>query len=223
MATTYFRYRNYLWPANKVPYTTQNFPKPDLIQKAIEHWSQTKIDFEELHSVNTNSPESYLIFKYEKDPATLSHTDIGHQKGKKIHQVVITSANTDILRALLHEMGHTLGLLHEHQRQERDFFIKINQENRDQRLPFEAFKHNVFLKNETSVECIGIRKPNNRFVNYDFESIMHYHQFAFADPRNRRRTIEIKDPRNSRFQNDMGTEAKLSTSDIVGIKNMYGL
>ena len=223
MATTFTRYIKYLWPANKVPYTTQNFPYPDLIHKAIALWSQTRIVFEELHSVNTSSPESYLIFKYEKDPATLSHTDIGHQQGKQIHQVVITSANKDVLRALLHEMGHTLGLLHEHQRKERDFYVKINQENRDQRWPFPAFNDNVYRKNESSVECIGIRKPNNRIVNYDFESIMHYHQFSFADGRNPRRTIEIKDSRNYHFYNDMGTKAKLSTSDIVGIKNMYGL
>lgn len=228
MAATITRFKNILWQnengENKVPYTTENFPYPGLVKDAIDNWwAKTRLNFLELNRSNIDSVESYLVFRYETDPNSQSHTCLGHIRGKKIHEVVVNKNNKDILRALLHEIGHSLGLLHEHQRNRRDFFIRVNKDNWDKhRWPLEAFEQNVKNVYPSSLECTGISNQPNKFEYYDFESIMHYHQYSFGDGNHP--TIEIKDRHNADlFRDKMGTEAKLTNSDIVGVKNMYGI
>jgi hypothetical protein len=62
----------------------------------------------------------------------------------------------------LHEIGHALGLLHEHQRADRDDHVVINEENvRDQQLLDTNFQKFV-----EHVSDFGLP--------YDYGSIMHY-------------------------------------------------
>ena len=65
---------------------------------------------------------------------------------------------------ICHEIGHTLGLVHEHQRSDRDSFVTIQSQNIQPGLEF-AF---AILPNS-----------NNRGA-YDFLSVMHYARNAFA-------------------------------------------
>lgn len=72
--------------------------------------------------------------------------------------------------AALHELGHVLGLSHEHQRYDRDLYIKIN------------------------VECMGEDAEFSNLVNfnklpmgvfpfygkYDYNSIMHYDEYGLS-------------------------------------------
>jgi len=57
-----------------------------------------------------------------------------------------------------HEIGHTLGLTHEHQRSDRDHFIRIVYEN------LQYYK-DAFVKLPLSAD---------NFLPYNFNSIMHY-------------------------------------------------
>ena len=101
---------------------------------------------------------------------------------------------------IAHEIGHALGLVHEHQRLDRDYAVKINFQN------IQPGKENNFvvLSSETR-------------SNYDFESIMHYPTTAFS--RNGQPTIQAIDPGND---NLMGNLTRLSDRDIVTVMRMYG-
>lgn len=66
---------------------------------------------------------------------------------------------------VVHEIGHVLGLMHEHQRPDRDQYIQINTQNILSGFVF------AFDKFQTA----GVEQSN-----YDFESIMHYHAWSYA-------------------------------------------
>ena len=63
-------------------------------------------------------------------------------------------------KVILHELGHALGLIHEHQRPDRDGFVNINYSHLRPggRGNFERFS----------------RSYVNYNVAYDYNSIMHY-------------------------------------------------
>ena len=63
---------------------------------------------------------------------------------------------------MAHEIAHALGLIHEHQRPDRDSYVTVNTANirRGYEGYFAAFKPNV-------VTSLG--------VDYDYASVMHYY------------------------------------------------
>jgi hypothetical protein len=66
----------------------------------------------------------------------------------------------------LHEMGHTVGLMHEHQRPDRDTYITLNLANAD--LPNVPGNFTLFAFDD---QTIGL---------YDYASVMHYGAFTFS-------------------------------------------
>ena len=117
----------------------------------------------------------------------------------------------------LHELGHALGLWHEHSRLDRDNYIEVVYENL--RRP-EDEKH--FRK--TSVELFK-SVPD---VGYDLESVMHYSPFAFARETNGNdlRTIRIREDADLEELNclnrlPMGQRIQLSYKDKKRLNTLY--
>lgn len=102
---------------------------------------------------------------------------------------------------VLHELGHALGLMHEHQRPDRNLYISVNLNNADPSIHY-AFEIFSTMNNSTP---------------YDFYSIMHYSQYAFSN--NKQPTMNTL-PKYSAFQNVMGIH-KISEQDRKSIAAMY--
>lgn len=100
---------------------------------------------------------------------------------------------------LLHELGHCLGLRHEHQRPDRDNFIDINWSN------IRFFKRIRFVKLSDS----DFMYPYRSFP-YDYKSIMHYRNNAFS--KNGKKTIKSKERTGSHY---------LSEYDILKANYIY--
>ncbi len=107
---------------------------------------------------------------------------------------------------LLHEIGHTLGLLHEHQRSDRDPFVTI-------------LTANIVAGAEGNF----VQLPTTNHGPYDFLSVMHYRRDSFSTDPATKNTIVPK-AAYSTYLNVMGTQydRPLSTLDRAGMAIMYG-
>ncbi|ETN76867.1 astacin, partial [Necator americanus] len=71
--------------------------------------------------------EDYLEIRSEEDGC---YTRVGRYKGKNILNLQASGAGTCmVMRTVTHELLHTLGLWHEHMREDRDNYVKVHVEN----------------------------------------------------------------------------------------------
>ncbi len=108
---------------------------------------------------------------------------------------------------LLHEMGHALGLIHEHQRSDRDDFVTIHSKNADKGI----LGLNVLVNFN--------HQGSNPLTPYDFRSIMHYSRVAFS--KNGNDTIVPK-PGYEEYLNIIGRVPSISESDAKAMAALYG-
>lgn len=105
--------------------------------------------------------------------------------------------------SIVHELGHTLGLLHEHVRPDRDKFIEILWEN--------------IMNNKVFNFEIGPRQEVQSFSSdYDYGSIMHYSLYAFS--KNGKPTMRPKKP----FTGTIGQRDAITDSDYLQLRYLYG-
>jgi len=104
------------------------------------------------------------------------------------------------LGVIIHELMHTLGFDHEHQRRDRDDFIKVHFENIE-----EDSEESYIITANTLVQ-----------TPYDYESIMHYDDLEGSKNGNKAFT-PIKDLKGK----EIGQEDGLSKYDMVKINRYY--
>ncbi|MCU5002993.1 M12 family metallopeptidase, partial [Bacillus tropicus] len=140
------------WPANRIPFLidSDDFPvsTPDRkdVEDAIGVWNKT----EKVRLVPRNDEHDYVIFKRKKSTC---NSNVGRKGGE---QAILCNIGEGFkLGNIIHEIGHTLGLFHEHQRPDRDKYVSIDSSVKDD--------DNYYI--ETNGRAIN---------NYDCDSIMHY-------------------------------------------------
>jgi len=130
----------------------------------------------------------------------------GYRNGGSSYQELSLSANGCMSPSTIeHEFLHALGVFHTQQRTERDGYIKINWDNIQEGFAF------AFSKlSDTEVDEFDLP--------YDFDSVMHYEQFAYSKNHGKLRTIETLDPSK---QDIIGKAKGVSDGDIMLVKRMY--
>lgn len=183
---------NGLWPNNIVYYTIESsLPNQSRIHEAIKHWeSKTHLKFK----VRT-SQSNYIYFRAGNGCSSY----VGMQGGKQS----INLADACHTGAVIHEIGHAVGLYHEQNRIDRDEYVKIHYENITPRM---AFNFDSVLK--------GPHKAKDYTDEMDFESVMLYDSYAFSE--NGKPTITKLNGETFR-----GYYNELSEGDIIGINQMY--
>ena len=144
---------NILWEESKqgIPYVIVhegfNMKSIQEIRKAIDEFHKlTPVKFKEITEADIKMYESYISFHFSDE---ITFSSIGRSKGD--NQIYLESWVE--YNGIIHELMHNLGFMHEHQRQDRDLFVKPKVENDPD-----------FVKIKDLFE-IG---------PYDPESIMHY-------------------------------------------------
>ena len=146
------------------------------------------------HTTQTN----YVTFNF--DPSNTSgscESSVGMVGGQ---QFVGGSASCALV-TLVHEMGHTIGLFHEHQRPDRDSYVTYNYANVDEPLAAGNF---TFAS--TNYQTVGL---------YDIASVMEYSAFVFT--KNNLTVLESIPP-GIPLSNPTG----YSAGDIDTIQRLYG-
>lgn len=194
-----FAARFFSWDAGVVPYEiAPNFTdaQRQRVLNAMTIWSRLA----PLVFVPRTTQRGFLAITKDDPPADGSipspcFAQVGQVGRATTGRLNLGSTCSDSPRTIAHEMGHSLGFEHEHQRADRDDYISIDLGN----VPQNA--HYAFTKYST-IPLVG---------PYDFNSVMHYTRLAFAiDPA--RLTI-LPHPPYQGFTTTMGTLPEPSQTD----------
>ncbi|XP_077991871.1 blastula protease 10-like [Glandiceps talaboti] len=118
-------------------------------------------------------------------------------------KITLNKNDCKSIGVVLHELGHSLGLWHEHTRPDRDGFVVVNDENI---MPGE--ENNFNIKDWSDIDTHD--------VPYDVSSIMHYGTKAFSA--NGQTTIDAED---DTVQSSVGKQVGLTHLDHKIVNIMY--
>jgi len=181
------------WPNNTVVYVLDRSLTSNQIQvtrNSMEEWStKTNVRFKERTNENY-----YVTIKNDNANCNCGRANLGVNGTSGI--IIIGTRTTEYV--MIHEIGHTLGFIHEQTRSDRDDHVRIRFEN------IQGGAESQFRKN-TRGQNIGA---------FDIESTMMYGPYTFS--KNGQPTITKLDGSVYRRRS-----AALSSGDIAGTNQVY--
>lgn len=187
------------WPGGDVPYQWD----AGLAQARRDTMVAAMAILEAVANVNFRPRSGEADYVHIKWHASLTNAELGLVGGRQL----INVADGATMWNLVHELMHCLGVVHEQSRQDRDGFVDIKW----------AQIHQTFC-NGPCDSNFQIDFSTWTYGYYDFDSIMHYGQFAFAIGSNP--TIVCKAGFES-WQNRIGQRGRLSALDVLTISFLY--
>jgi hypothetical protein len=186
---------NLLWPGGKVYYIVNNPINQATINQAISYWnSHTQIQL----IPRTNQP-NYVVFQGVPSQGAGS-SQIGMIGGPQEIRLI----NNVDFGGVLHEIGHTVGLMHEQTRADRDLYINVNYNN-----------INSDWAPQYQVYAWGTGYQTGTF---DFNSIMLYPSDVPEARINNNPALQMTRLDGSEFYQQ---RYQLSAGDIAGVNYMY--
>lgn len=178
------------WPRGRVPYVIHaTLPNPDRVKQAIAHFHEkTNIRF-----IPRTTQAAYVVFRPWAQGYCRSW--IGRTGSA---QRIDLDAICDT-RSVIHEIGHAVGLYHEHTRPDRNQYVRIHLTN-----VMAGMGWNFNIQREYA----------RRFGAYDFASVMHYRATELS--KNGQPTVTRLDG-----STDLSNPYGLSAGDIATLKAMY--
>ena len=194
------------WPAStatapyvyEIPYVisdgfSQTYVE-QVIEPAIEHWNQnTAIRF-----VERDGEAAYV--NIVPGDRCWSNTGV---KGEE-QKILLSESGCTRVATVVHELGHTVGLKHEHQRTDRDEYVEILWDN-IQTDPIDQSSN------------FRLYSPGLPLGEYNYTSIMHYRRTSFGitdENGNRLETVRtLGDP--------IAPAAILTVGDLAGVRRLY--
>ena len=189
------------WPNGILPIQfDQGFSQPQK-NKFFEYcamWGETS----SVRCVSRTNQRDFVMVRSSryKPNTSACYAQLGYRPGMR--QMWLPGNCINSQRSILHELGHVLGLLHEHQRPDRERFLNVNWGNIRQNY-------------RRSFEVLGPSHAGQRSRQLDFASIMMYGSFAFSQ--NSQPTL-VKYNEN---KETWDTPTKLSPMDRAFIGELY--
>lgn len=184
------------WP-NSIIYYTFNPNVPSSTQDFIRNVINQMDNLTSLKFIPRTTQNDYVEIKIRTDGKPIHSSNLGYIGGKQS----ILLANYDIVASwdIEHEIGHTIGLLHEHSRSDRDSYISINYSNIDPEY----------------IDQFNISPLATNHGPFDFSSVMLYSSRSFAIDPSTNTIIDNNSPTRQ------WSGLPLSQGDIDGIEFIY--
>lgn len=167
---------SYIWPRGDVPV---KIDRNMLQKKTINGANLYENALKAIATLNKETNLRLVPHSNQKDYIRIMYTvDTGYgglsPVGRKGGEQIIYITRESEVKTIIHELLHSLGFWHEQSRHDRDNYIVIDTSN------IEARWHYAF-----QIE------PGSASTPYDYNSIMHYGEFAFAKDK-KKPTIRCK-------------------------------
>lgn len=201
------------WKNGEIPYVYEpaNHPYKKDIDRAMNTFNQeTKIKF---IPRDKNKHKDFVAFTHNlKTSSGKCYSEwIGRKKERQV--VNIGACRKPIKASIMHELGHAIGMWHEHQRPDRDLHIEVfefDMASSDVRNAYKKFDKSTWNKKG------GKHEGGKEIATpYDINSIMHYYPKQGALKNSV--VFESKKVKNPTFGNLIG---KLSKGDIKSINKL---
>jgi hypothetical protein len=196
-------YNSRPWPNGRIPVAFEpslSQEKRKLFFEACQEWSYVANVSCYDRSIE-NYP--YLSVETKKDGFQPCWSMLGVSKNKNVLNLLDTCWRKD---TIIHELGHAFGLMHEHQRPDRDKYITVN-------------FNNIQKEWHYSFKLIG---SSRLFADYDFTSAMHYPHLAGAfSPNSGSYTLNAKYKDLIDIES-IGTHTEPSVGDGIAMTKIYG-
>lgn len=147
------------WSNRTIPYTIDpDIPNKQRIYDAIKHYHQET----QIKLIPRTNESAYVHFQFNGENGSCSS-----YVGRKCPwcKQLIRVPNWCGAGSLIHEIGHALGMVHEHTRWDRGNFVKINWDN---------------IKEDKKSNFYRFPLVFRSYTPFDFGSIMMYGAYAFA-------------------------------------------
>ena len=188
-----------LWTDGIVYYKINNLfnDKTRIIDAVNQYQNSTPLTFQNIDNLSGSDITNYIEFV-----STKNKTDsyLGMIGGRQ----TINIGDTRNSGTIIHEIGHAVGLIHEHSRTDRDNFIKLNWSNILLNFPLNI---NDFRKLSSS-KCLD---------NLDFNSVMIYSSVILTNLG--KEVLVITKLDGSKYE---AQRSYLSKGDIKIIEELYG-
>jgi len=189
----------FLWPDGVVPYAFAEDVSLENRERSIDAMREV-MSVCGVQFIPRESLDDPAYIRFENSTGMFNSGGYGHTGGVRR----IRMFNWESKYTIVHEIMHTLGSYHEHQRPDRDMYVQINHQN---------IVSGSAISNFSSQPGIDVVGP------YDFDSVMHYPQFAFSE--NGKPTITVLPP-NEHQQELIGQTERISEGDAFGLSFYYG-
>jgi hypothetical protein len=188
------------WPNGVVPYTIDSSVSTthrSRITASIKEWqAKTAVRW-----VPRKNEAAYVTFT---EPANnnICSANLGHVANTRRYVYLRDSdtKGTCNLGVVVHEMGHTIGLVHEHQRPDRDQYVKID---------------SSCIPTGLSGAFAFTTTPSKKVGPYDIVSTMHYRSTTLT----KAGCYSITAKSGKALLHDWAT---LSAGDVAGVAMLYG-